>query len=57
MIELVIRGKTNEEIADELFISIKTVKYHLYNVFKKLGVKNRLQLMNAFNSNSHRKSQ
>ena len=50
IIELVIQGKTNEEIADELFISIKTVKYHLYNVFQKMGVKNRLQLINSIRS-------
>lgn len=50
IIELVIRGKTNEEIADGLFISIKTEKYHLYNVFQKMGVKNRLQLINFIRS-------
>jgi|GEM_PF-4237275 len=46
IIELVIRGKTNQEIEDELFISIKTVKVHLYNIYQKLEVKNRLQLIN-----------
>jgi two-component system sensor histidine kinase ChiS len=50
IIELVVRGKTNEEIAEELFISIKTVKYHLYNVFQKIGVKSRLQLINSIRS-------
>lgn len=34
-------GKTNRAIADELFISDKTVERHLSNVFTKLGVSNR----------------
>ena len=36
-------GASNTEIADNLFVSEHTVKSHLYNVFKKLNVKNRLQ--------------
>jgi DNA-binding CsgD family transcriptional regulator len=55
IIELVIRGKTNKEIADELYISTKTVKYHLYNVFQKMGVKNRLQLINSIRLKSPEK--
>lgn len=36
-------GASNEEIADRLNISAHTVKTHLYNVFKKIRVTNRLQ--------------
>ncbi|MGY3932764.1 csgAB operon transcriptional regulatory protein [Aeromonas encheleia] len=36
-------GASNTEIADSLFVSEHTIKSHLYNVFKKLNVKNRLQ--------------
>ncbi len=36
-------GAKNEEIADELFISPNTVKTHIYNIFKKIDVPNRLQ--------------
>ena len=32
---------SNQEIADTLFISPETVKRHLYNIYKKLSVKNR----------------
>lgn len=38
---LVGEGKTNQEIADELFIGIKTVKTHVSNVLSKLGVEDR----------------
>lgn len=36
-------GFSNSEIADELCISVHTVKTHLYNIFKKIDVPNRLQ--------------
>ncbi len=48
IIQLVCAGKSNQEIADELFISIGTVKNHLYNIFLKMGIKNRTQLVKMF---------
>jgi LuxR family transcriptional regulator of csgAB operon len=36
-------GAKNEEIADKLCISSHTVKTHIYNIFKKISVPNRLQ--------------
>ncbi|WP_264876109.1 LuxR C-terminal-related transcriptional regulator [Vibrio agarivorans] len=38
-------GGSNIEIADSLFVSEHTIKSHLYNIFKKLEVKNRTQAM------------
>lgn len=40
---LVTEGKSNKQIADELVISLVTVKSYLYSIFKKLKVKNRTQ--------------
>jgi DNA-binding CsgD family transcriptional regulator len=41
---LVAEGLTNAEIATKLFLSVKTVEYHLGNAFTKYGVRNRAQL-------------
>ena len=41
---LVAHGASNKQIASQLSISIKTVKTHLTNIFKKLGLATRLQL-------------
>jgi DNA-binding CsgD family transcriptional regulator len=37
-------GKTNKETADELYLSVKTVEYHLRNIFQKLGITSRRDL-------------
>ena len=38
------RGLTNREVARELFVSPRTVAYHLSNVYAKLGVTSRAEL-------------
>ncbi|MGE5679987.1 MAG: response regulator transcription factor [Bacillota bacterium] len=48
VIQLVCQGKSNQEIADTLFISLGTVKNHLYNIYAKAGIKSRTQLVKLF---------
>jgi len=49
IVKLVCAGHSNQEIAEELFISLGTVKDHNYTIFQKTGVRNRTQLANLFN--------
>jgi LuxR family transcriptional regulator, positive regulator of biofilm formation len=46
ILTLICESATNAAIADELHVSEHTVKSHLYNVYKKIGVKNRLEACN-----------
>jgi DNA-binding NarL/FixJ family response regulator len=41
VLRLVAAGKSNREIADELYLSVKTVARHLSNIFCKIGVSSR----------------
>ncbi|HCG7363832.1 TPA: response regulator transcription factor, partial [Vibrio parahaemolyticus] len=43
VLKMLKEGGSNMEIADSLFISEHTIKSHLYNIFRKLEVKNRTQ--------------
>lgn len=45
VVKLVLSGCSNKDIAKNLFLSEKTVKFHLYKVFRKLSVKNRSELI------------
>jgi DNA-binding CsgD family transcriptional regulator len=45
IVELILAGKGTKEIGEKLFISGKTVKNNLSNIFQKTGAKNRVQLM------------
>ena len=43
ILHLVARGHTNAEIAERLWVTKWTVKFHLANAYRKLGVSNRTQ--------------
>jgi len=44
VVRSIARGRTNTEIAGELFISLSTVKSHLASIQNKLGVRNRVEI-------------
>lgn len=49
ILELILKNQTNKEIAATLFVSHSTVKSHINNLYRKLGVKNREQLKSLYN--------
>src|SRR4030065_1522913 len=43
--ELFSKGLTNKEVGNKLFVTEKTVKFHLTNIYKKMNVRSRAQLI------------
>jgi len=46
--KLILEDKSNQQIADELFVSLSTVKTHIRNLYAKLNVSNRHELSGKF---------
>ena len=56
MLAAVARGRTNSEIADELYITLSTVKTHIASLMAKLGARNRVEIaMWAYETNRVRR--
>ena len=49
ILAMIALGAKNDEIAAELFISSNTVKTHVYNIYKKINVQNKIELIKFFN--------
>ena len=45
VIDALLEGKSNKEISRTVFMSEKTCKNHLTSIYRKLGIKNRVQLV------------
>lgn len=43
VLSLIAQGKSSKEVADTLFVSKRTVDFHLANIYEKLNVSNRVQ--------------
>ena len=52
LVHMIVKGKSNKNIEQELFISPHTVKNHIYHIFQKTGMKSRGQLMRLILQNS-----
>lgn len=50
VLHMISHGYSNTEIAEKLFISINTVKYHVKNLYLKLDAKNRVEIINRFST-------
>ena len=50
LLRVILGGSTNKEIAEKLFISENTVKFHVRNLLRKTGCKNRNELLPLFDS-------
>ncbi|OZQ64496.1 hypothetical protein CA600_16540 [Paenibacillus sp. VTT E-133280] len=50
VLHLIASGLSNKEIADKLFVTGETVKFHIKNMYRKLGVNNRVQALQYFNT-------
>lgn len=46
IVELIADGLSNQDIAEKLFISANTARNHIYNIYRKMGIKNRYELIN-----------
>lgn len=49
IVQQICQGKTNQQIADVLFISLQTVKDHTHRIYTKIGIKSRMQLVQLVN--------
>ena len=49
ILALILKDKTNKEIATEIFVSVSTVKTHINNLYKKLNVASRDEVKRLFN--------
>lgn len=50
LVYLIITGNSNKDISDKLHISLSTVKNHIYNIYRKVNVKNRFELISKLSS-------
>ena len=48
MARLVAAGMSNRQVASELFVSVKTVQFHVTHIYAKLGIGSRAELAAQF---------
>lgn len=50
IVQQICEGKTNQQIADELFISLQTVKDHTHRIYSKIGINSWMKLVQLVNN-------
>lgn len=53
VVEYLLKGYTYRVISEQLFISENTVKYHIRNIYQKLQINSRMELINLFTANKN----
>ena len=53
VLDLLVKGKSYNQIGEELYISLPTVKTHISNIYRKFEVNNKVELINLLNSNNY----
>ena len=56
ILRLILQGASNKDIEAKLFISGSTVRNHIYNMYQKLGVRNRLELINQIGKDAQKRA-
>jgi ligand-binding sensor domain-containing protein/DNA-binding CsgD family transcriptional regulator len=56
ILRLILQGASNKDIEKKLFISASTVRNHIYNIYQKLNVRNRLELINLIGQDARKKA-
>ena len=46
ILDLLAKGFRNKEIAEKLFVSVNTIRTHVYNIYEKLHVNSRIEALN-----------
>ncbi len=52
IITMILDGANNKDIEKKLFISSSTVRNHIYNIYQKLNIQNRIELINLIKKQS-----
>ncbi len=55
ILRLVLQGANNKDIGRKLYISGSTVRNHIYNIYRKLGARNRIELINRVAGDARKK--
>jgi LuxR family transcriptional regulator, maltose regulon positive regulatory protein len=53
VLQLLAEGNRNKDVADKLFVSVATVKSHIYSIYQKLHVNSRVAAINKFRSRTN----